>query len=161
MNKVGACLHNYQPPRRLRDVIYQPIQNLKESLNGQLIPKTNGKAVHNWNQQILEECYAPCAIEGVYKRINFNFGPTLLQWLEENDESILKKIIQSDKESQIKFQGQSKHGNAIAQASYNHIILPLAKSQDKQTQVKWGINTLKSTLIELQKECGYLKLLLI
>src|SRR5215475_10990802 len=34
--------------------------------------------------------------------------------------------------------GQFGIGNAIAQA-YNHVIMPLATSADKRTQVAWGI----------------------
>ena len=41
----------------------------------------------------------------------------------------------ADKESQGRFSG---HGSAIAQA-YNHMILPLASTRDKTTQILWGI----------------------
>ena len=44
-------------------------------------------------------------------------------------------IIQSDRKSLEFFSG---HGSAIAQ-SYNHIIMPLANTRDKHTQVIWGI----------------------
>jgi len=44
-------------------------------------------------------------------------------------------ILQADRESRRRFSG---HGSAIAQV-YNHIIMPLASSRDKQTEVIWGI----------------------
>lgn len=43
--------------------------------------------------------------------------------------------MESDAESQERFSG---HGSAIAQC-YNHMIMPLANSHDKETQVIWGI----------------------
>jgi hypothetical protein len=46
-----------------------------------------------------------------------------------------KAIIEGDRQSLEKFSG---HGNALAQA-YNHMILPLANSRDKNTQIIWGI----------------------
>ncbi|HDD35339.1 MAG TPA: DUF3536 domain-containing protein, partial [Candidatus Desulfofervidus auxilii] len=107
---------------------------------------------HDWNERIATECYLPNAyarrldgrgfiinIINNYEWINFNFGPTLLCWLEKHKPEILNKIIQADKKSCLRFNG---HGNAIAQA-YNHIIMPLADTQDKITQIKWGIETFK------------------
>src|SRR5215469_15802856 len=103
---------------------------------------------HDWNERITAECYAPnCAsrildkenriaeIVNNYSKISFNFGPTLLSWMEGNEPETYHCITASDAESQKRFSG---HGSAIAQA-YNHTILPLANSRDRYTQVKWGI----------------------
>jgi (1->4)-alpha-D-glucan 1-alpha-D-glucosylmutase len=70
-----------------------------------------------------------------YTRMSFNFGPTLLGWMEHNQNEVYQKIIAADKESQDRFSG---HGSAIAQV-YNHIIMPLANQRDRRTQVIWGI----------------------
>ncbi|MDO9323399.1 MAG: DUF3536 domain-containing protein, partial [Methanoregula sp.] len=70
-----------------------------------------------------------------YAKCSFNFGPTLLAWLEQNKKEVYLAILEADKESMHRFSG---HGSAIAQV-YNHIIMPLANSRDKRTQVIWGI----------------------
>ncbi len=75
------------------------------------------------------------AIVNNYSRISFNFGPTLLSWLEKYQAEVYKAILRADEESQRRFSG---HGSALAQA-YNHTILPLASRRDKYTQVLWGI----------------------
>src|SRR5215469_3876974 len=103
---------------------------------------------HDWNERVTAESYAPnCAsrildeeqriaeIVNNYSKISFNFGPTLLSWMEQNAPQTYRCIIASDQESQKRYSG---HGSAIAQA-YNHMILPLANPRDKFTQVKWGI----------------------
>ena len=56
-----------------------------------------------------------------YSHISFNFGPTLLSWLEPAP-PVYGRILEADRESLARHGG---HGNAIAQA-YNHVILPLA-----------------------------------
>lgn len=104
---------------------------------------------HDWNEKISKECYSvnisspildskKRVIERLnnYTRISFNFGSTLLSWLEKNEPKTYKEIIKSDKESKKYFSG---HGSALAQC-YNHLIMPLANSQDKKTQVAWGIS---------------------
>ncbi|HWQ65550.1 MAG TPA: DUF3536 domain-containing protein [Methanospirillum sp.] len=103
---------------------------------------------HDWNERVTAECYAPNASSRIlgsgkkivdivnnYSRISFNFGPTLLSWLEKHDPELYINILQADRESQKRFSG---HGSAIAQI-YNHIIMPLATSHDKETEVIWGI----------------------
>ncbi len=103
---------------------------------------------HDWNERITRECYGPNAaariidaegkivkIANNYARISFNFGPTLLAWLEASEPEIYASILAADRESQNRFSG---HGSAIAQ-TYNHMILPLANRRDKYTQVLWGV----------------------
>src|SRR5579863_5048725 len=131
------CIHAhcYQPPRE------NPWLEVVER-------QDSAYPYHDWNERITAECYAPnCAsrildekgriaeIVNNYSRISFNFGPTLLSWMKENDPESYACILESDRASQIRFSG---HGSAMAQA-YNHMILPLANARDQNTQVKWGI----------------------
>jgi alpha-amylase/alpha-mannosidase (GH57 family) len=102
---------------------------------------------HDWNQRITAECYAPntaarildssgsiTKIVNNYERMSFNFGPTLLNWLQEKAPRVFEAVLEADRVSQ-KQRGQ---GNALAQV-YNHIIMPLAPLRDKLTQIRWGI----------------------
>lgn len=132
-----VCIHGhfYQPPREnpwLEEV--------------ELQPETH--PYHDWNEKINAECYSQNAASRIlasdgriekivnnYERISFNFGPTLLSWLERNDSQTYQAILEADKKSRYHFSG---HGSAIAQG-YNHVILPLATADDKETQVAWGI----------------------
>ena len=70
-----------------------------------------------------------------YASISFNFGPTVLLWMEKYATEAYEAILEADRQSMEKFSG---HGSALAQA-YNHMILPLANSRDKKTQIIWGI----------------------
>jgi alpha-amylase/alpha-mannosidase (GH57 family) len=131
------CIHGhfYQPPREnpwLEEVEFQE----------------SAKPYHDWNERITAECYAPNAVSRImdskgriigllnnYSRISFNFGPTLLSWLEKRNPRVYESILNADKESINSFSG---HGSAIAQV-FNHMIMPLANRKDKETQVKWAI----------------------
>lgn len=103
---------------------------------------------HDWNAKINFECYAPNAAARIldemgviqeivnnYANISFNFGPTLLSWLEKEDPVTYGRILEADRLSMERFGG---HGNALAQV-YNHLIMPLANERDKVTQIRWGI----------------------
>ncbi|HST09161.1 MAG TPA: DUF3536 domain-containing protein, partial [Terriglobales bacterium] len=103
---------------------------------------------HDWNERITAECYAPNAASRImddqgriasivnnYAKISFNFGPTLLSWLQEKAPEVYQSIVEADRTSLGTFSG---HGSAIAQA-YNHMIMPLANRRDKRTQVIWGL----------------------
>ena len=70
-----------------------------------------------------------------YEKISFNFGPTLLSWLERHHPETYGKILEADLVSR---KTRGGHGNAIAQA-YGHAILPLATDHDRLTQVVWGV----------------------
>ena len=136
MNRF-ICIHAhfYQPPRE------NPWLEAVER-------QDSAYPYHDWDERITAECYAPNAASRIldnksliseivnnYSRISFNFGPTLLSWMEHNEPETYCSIIDSDRESQKRFSG---HGSAIAQA-YNHAILPLTNSRDKYTQILWGI----------------------
>lgn len=135
------CIHGhfYQPPRENAWLDEIEIQD-------------SAAPYHDWNSRICAECYAPNALARVldgkqqltdlinnYARISFNFGPTLLSWMERKEPEVYRAILEADKLSRENFSG---HGSAIAQA-YNHIILPLANERDKYTQVRWGIADFK------------------
>lgn len=127
--------HFYQPPREnpwLEAIELQP----------------SAQPCHDWNERVNNECYAPNSFSKVvdsknkvislvnnYEYMSFNFGPTLLSWMEEFAPTAYERIIKADIQS---VENHNGHGNAIAQV-YNHIIMPLANELDKQTQVKWGI----------------------
>jgi len=108
---------------------------------------------HDWNERVTEECYKPNTharildqsgllvnIVNNYEQISFDFGPTLLSWLEEHTTDTYQAILDADAAS---IQARSGHGNAIAHA-YNHMIMPLASSRDKLTQIRWGIEDFTS-----------------
>ncbi|MGH8059751.1 MAG: DUF3536 domain-containing protein, partial [Candidatus Entotheonellia bacterium] len=127
--------HFYQPPRQ---------NPWLEAIATQ----DSAAPFHDWNERITAECYAPNAaariVDGerrildlvnTYASISFNFGPTLLAWLEDADPDTYQRILDADHMSQLAREG---HGNAIAQC-YNHVIMPLATRRDKVTQVIWGI----------------------
>src|SRR6266542_1084484 len=132
-----ACIHChfYQPPRE------NPWLEAVES-------QDSASPHHDWNERIAKECYLPNGASRIldsqlriskivnnYARISFNFGPTLLSWMEERAPEGYQKILDGDRESRRLFSG---HGSALAQA-YNHTILPLSNSRDKRTQILWGI----------------------
>lgn len=112
--------HFYQPPR-------------ENPWTGEIEPESGAAPFHDWNERIHAECYAPNINN--YPNISFNFGPTLLSWLESHHPDTYQKILEADKKSAAK---RSGHGNAIAQA-YGHAILPLCNERDRLTQVVWGL----------------------
>jgi len=130
------CIHGhfYQPPRENPWLEAIEVQD-------------SARPYHDWNQRITAECYAPNSasrildkenrildIVGNYARMSFNFGPTLLSWMETGSPEAYQAILEADREST---ETHSGHGNAIAQV-YSHLIMPLANRRDKRTQVKWG-----------------------
>lgn len=136
-SKKYICIHGhfYQPPR---ENAWLEVVELQDSAT----------PFHDWNERINYECYAPntaarlldgeeniIKIINNYARISFNFGPTLLYWMEKADPATYQAILKADKLSQERFNG---HGSALAQV-HSHLIMPLANRRDKITQIEWGI----------------------
>ena len=135
------CIHGhfYQPPREnpwINEIEYQ----------------ASASPYHDWNERITRECYGPntrARLHGEhghilklinnYEYMSYDFGPTLLSWLEKAHPWIYGQILAADRLSRERFQG---HGNALAQV-YNHIIMPLATRRDKLTQIRWGLADFK------------------
>lgn len=127
--------HFYQPPRDdpwLETVEAQP----------------SAEPFHDWNERITEECYRAVVaaripgpegrianIVNTLEFISFNFGPTLLEWMEGKAPETYRSILEADVKSARATGG---HGNAIAQA-HHHTILPLASRREKVSEVRWGM----------------------
>ncbi len=137
MSERCVCIHGhfYQPPREnpwLEEIERQE----------------SARPYHDWNERVCRESYAPNAFSRIldgegriirivnnYSRMSFNFGPTLLSWMVRSAPTTYEAILKADRASRERFSG---YGSAIAQA-HDHLILPLANSRDKRTQVLWGI----------------------
>ncbi len=141
-DKRYVCLHGhfYQPPREnpwLEDIEVQE----------------SASPYHDWNERITHECYSANATSRIldekgwirrivnnYSKISFNFGPTLLYWMDLHAPALVDAIVEADRESRERFSG---HGSAIAQA-HSHMIMPLANTRDKKTQILWGLSDFRS-----------------
>ncbi len=136
-SKHFICIHGhfYQPPRENPWLETVEIQD-------------SAAPYHDWNERVCAECYAPngaarilnsknriMRIVNNYARISFNFGPTLLSWLVENAPRTYRMILDGERRSRKTFRG---HSSAMAQV-YNHVIMPLASTRDRITQIRWGI----------------------
>jgi alpha-amylase/alpha-mannosidase (GH57 family) len=136
-----VCVHGhfYQPPRENPWLETVEVQD-------------SAMPYHDWNERITSECYAPNGASRItdienkiirimnnYARMSFNFGPTLLSWLNDKAPRAYRMILDADKASAQRYSG---HGSAIAQV-YNHIIMPLASTRDALTQIRWGIADFK------------------
>ena len=126
--------HFYQPPR--------------EDPWTDTVPRQPSAApFHDWNERVERECYSAVTaartpeesghFSGVVNALawmSFDFGPTLLYWLERAAPETYGSILEADRLSQ----GRVGHGGAIA-LPYHHTILPLASRRDKVTEVRWGV----------------------
>ncbi len=127
--------HFYQPPRE--DPWLEEVER-----------EASAAPFHDWNERIEQECYRAvvaarrygadgriAAIVNTLASLSFDFGPTLLEWLECHAPQTYAAILAADHDSRTRHGG---HGNAMAMP-YHHLILPLASRRDKQTEVRWGI----------------------
>jgi alpha-amylase/alpha-mannosidase (GH57 family) len=135
-SEVHLVLHGhfYQPPRE------NPwLEAIEREVGADPFP--------NWNARIADECYRRNGWARVfddegrvvdmvnnYLHLSFNFGPTLLSWMELELPKVYARILEADRLSAL---ARSGHGNALAQG-YGHAILPLCNDRDRLTQIRWG-----------------------
>ena len=112
--------HFYQPPR-------------DDPWTGTIPLEPSAAPFHDWNERIERECYARVAPS--LASLSFDFGPTLLAWLEGQAPATYAAVLAADRASVATYAG---HGSAIAMP-FHHTILPLSPRRDKVTEVRWGI----------------------
>ena len=147
-----VCIHGhfYQPPRENPWLEAIELQD-------------SAYPYHDWNERITAECYGPnaaarildgenriVAIVNNYASISFNFGPTLLSWIETARPDVYAAILEADRLSAARFSG---HGSALAQA-YNHMILPLANAATRPRRSSGGSATSSTASGGAPKGCG-------
>ncbi|MDR3078017.1 MAG: glycoside hydrolase, partial [Planctomycetota bacterium] len=84
--------HFYQPPR-------------ENPWSGRVEPQSSALPWEDWNHRIADECYLPMARSRIrdsrgsitdlcnnYARASFNFGPTLMAWLEDRRPRIIRRL---------------------------------------------------------------------
>src|SRR5437588_2209948 len=106
------CIHAhfYQPPRENPWLEAVELQD-------------SAYPYHDWNERITAECYAPNSasrildptgridkIVSTYAKISFNFGPTLLSWMEHASRDVYDAVLEADRASMERYSG---HGSAI------------------------------------------------
>ena len=113
MRSIVIHGHFYQPPR-------------DDPRTGVIPAEASAAPFHDWNERIEQECYAKVAPS--LARMSFDFGATLLEWMERHAPKTYAAVLAAD-----------RAGNAMAMP-YHHVILPLASRRDKETEVRWGID---------------------
>ena len=93
------CIHGhfYQPPRENPWLDVVEVQD-------------SAAPYHDWNERITRECYAPNTrsrlldvqgriinLSNNYAWMSFNFGPTLLSWMERSAPEVLERIVEADR----------------------------------------------------------------
>ncbi|MEA2700927.1 MAG: hypothetical protein QOI66_5198 [Myxococcales bacterium] len=126
--------HFYQPPR-------------ENPWTDDLQREPSAAPAHDWNARIHAECYRANAFARIhdaaghirsivnnYERLSFNFGPTLVRWMERVDGRTHARLVAADAEQRRRL----GHGGALAQA-YAHPIVPLLTPADRRTHLLWGL----------------------
>ncbi|MBU1003634.1 MAG: DUF3536 domain-containing protein [Proteobacteria bacterium] len=137
MRDQQLCIHGhfYQPPR-------------EDPWLGDVLPEGSAAPGLNWNERICRESYSPLAfarlldakgtirtIVNSYEWISFNFGPTLLSWMQRHAPQTYARILEGDRLSRSRL----GFGNAMAQVRH-HLILPLATEREKRVEVAWAVH---------------------
>src|SRR3989442_971990 len=112
MRSIVIHGHFYQPPR-------------DDPWLGTIPREATAARYHDWKERIERESYAPVAASLPF--LSFDFGPTLLAWMERYAAETYAAVLAAD-----------RTGNAVAMP-YHHSILPLSPRRDKETEVRWGI----------------------
>ena len=123
MAEKHFCVHGhfYQPPR-------------VDPFTGEIPQEFGSEPYPNWTEKIYHSCYLPNTADGNFEKISFNFGSTLIHWMEQHHPDTLKEIVKQEN-AVYERTGAS---NGMAQP-YFHVIMPLTSRRDKTTLVRWGL----------------------
>ncbi|MFM2106816.1 MAG: hypothetical protein RL338_1848 [Chloroflexota bacterium] len=114
--------HFHQPPR-------------EDPFTGR-VPREAGAAPHHdWNTRIAAECYRPLAAEGAFRRLSFDVGVPLADWLAAHEREVERALVDGD--------GAAPGGLALA-IPYHHTILPLATIAERRTELRWGLRSFEA-----------------
>ncbi len=106
-----VCIHChfYQPPRENPWLEAVELQD-------------SASPYHDWNERVTAECYLPngaarildgqsriAKIVNNYARISFNFGPTLLSWMEHNAPHAYERVLEADRQSRNRSRAMEPH----------------------------------------------------
>ena len=95
----SVCIHGhfYQPPR-------------EDPWTGVIAPQPSAAPFHDWNARVAAECYGPntaarildeagklLAERNNFERISFDFGPTLLSWMQADAPDIYGAVLAADR----------------------------------------------------------------
>lgn len=104
------CVHGhfYQPPRENPSLEAIELQD-------------SAYPYHDWNERVCAECYGPNATSRIlddrqrirelvnnYSQISFNFGPTLLSWLEEKAPKYTRRSSERIRRAERGFQAMAQ-----------------------------------------------------
>ena len=105
------CIHGhfYQPPRENPWLEAVELQD-------------SAYPYHDWNERVTAECYAPNSVARIlddegrivrlannYAWMSFDFGPTLLAWLQDKAPDVYRAILEADQQSRDA--DHSQHGH--------------------------------------------------
>ena len=125
-----VCVHGhfYQPPRENPSLEAVELQD-------------SAYPYHDWNERVTAECYAPNATSRLlddqqrivelvnnYAEISFNFGPTLLLWMEQKVPHLLACIREADQKSQERFGG---HGSALTDENAHETVKAFGQERNR------------------------------
>src|SRR5579875_1951255 len=109
MRYVCIHCHFYQPPRENPSLESIELQD-------------SAYPYHDWNERITAECYAPNAASRIldnenrivnivnnYARISFNFGPTLLSWMEKKAPKFIRRSWMQTESAAKRFPDTARH----------------------------------------------------
>ena len=110
-----VCVHGhfYQPPRENPWLETVEVQD-------------SAAPYHDWNERITAECYAPNGASRItdvenkiirimnnYARMSYNFGPTLLSWLNDKAPRAYRMILDADKTSAQRYSGHGDRKSVV------------------------------------------------
>lgn len=150
-----VCIHGhfYQPPRENPWLEAIELQD-------------SAYPYHDWNERVTAECYAPNSAARIlddedqivrilnnYEKISFNFGPTLLSWIEGNAPRVYKPSSKLTGSARPDFPG-------TAPRLRRHITTSSCPWQTRVINTprsRGGSGTSHFDLTVLQAACGFRK----